>query len=388
MIAAMKITILCKYFSPRGGAQTFLLGFVRELLADGHRVRVAAMEAHGGMEGAEVRLIRVPPVGRTLRDLLFARASSRFAGADDADLIFGEQKTWGADVVRPGGGVHAEYMARIADSFPPGPLRPLRVLGKRTSPKERLNLVIERTLYLRRTPRCVIANSDMVRRELLAHYPHLAGRVEVVYNGVDCERFSPELRRHRAPVRARLGLPADAPVGVFVSHDLRRKGLPAVMGALSILQRKRGAPEVYVVVVGPAAAWARRLAARLGVEGRLRFVGARDPAPYYGAADLCVLPSHYDPCANVTMEGLACGLPAVSSMQNGAYELLTPGVDGFYVREPGDTAALAGFLEWFSDRGRLERGGQAARRLALRHTFRGQYERIMQVLERVRTEKE
>ena len=381
MIAAMRITILAKHFSPHGGAETFIMAFVRELVADGHRVRVAAMDLRGAMPGVETHVIRVPRVGRTLRDRLFAGATRRFAAQDDADLIFGEQKTWGADVVRTGGGVHKEYMRHIAASFPPGPFRSLRALGKQLSLKERLDLHIERTLYRHCLPRSVIANSDMVRRELLAHYPVLEGRVAVVYNGADCERLGPELRRHRVEVRRQLGVPEDALVGVFVSRDLRRKGLPTVLSALSILRRKTTPQDAYVIVVGPEKGWARNMALRLGVADRLRFVGvAADPSPYYGASDLNVLPSHYDPCANVTVEGLACGLPALTSMQNGAYEMLTPGVDGFYVQRASDAAGLAGFIEWFMDAEKLARASEAARALALRYTFRGQYERLMAII--------
>ena len=376
----MRITIACKYFSPRGGAQSFLLGFVRHLADQGHLVKVLTMEVKGELAGVDVQIVSLPPVPKTFRDVLFARAARDALAHDECDVSFGEQKTWGADVVRPGGGVHLEYMAQIVKSYPSASMRALASVAKRLSLKERLNHYIERKLYKAPGPRCVIANSDLVRRHLVKRYPHLDGRVTVVYNGADCRKFSPELRSHRARVRGELRIPDDAILGAFVSFDLRRKGLPTVLRSLSILKRKTVRRDAYVVVVGKKKGWAQRMARRLGVEGRVRFVGLQAPDCYYGASDLLVLPSYFDPCANVTLEGLACGLPALTSVHNGAHELLTPGRDGFYVRDPSDAAQLAGFMEYFMDPRKLAQASEAARSLALKHTARDMHEQIMEAI--------
>lgn len=377
----MKITIACKYFSPRGGAQTFLFNFVRHLLEADHRVRVITMEVEGEMEGVEAREVSMPPVPKTFRDVVFARVAQKALQEDEHDLSFGEQKTWGADVVRPGGGVHPEYIPQVIKSYPSAPMRLLRSLTKRISLKERLNLHIERKLYADPGLRCVIANAPLVKRHLLKHYPHLAGRIAVVYNGTDCERFSPRLRQqHRAEVRAELDLPDDALVGAFVSYDLRRKGVPTVLHALSILKKKYPSRSASAIVVGKRKSWADRIASKLDVTDRVRFVGPKDPERYYGASDLLLLPTYFDPCANVTLEGLACGLPAITSVQNGAHELLTPGVDGFYLSDASDGAQMAGFIEYFFDPDRLARAGKAARELALDHPLEQMFGEIMEVL--------
>ena len=377
----MNITIACKYFSPRGGAQTFLFNFVRHLLQANHRVKVITMEVEGKMDGVETQEVAMPPVPKTFRDVTFARIAQKALQEDEHDLSFGEQKTWGADIVRPGGGVHLEYIPQVIKSYPSATMRLLRSITKRLSLKERLNLHIERKLYHDPTLKCVIANAPLVKRHLLKHYPNLEGKIEVVYNGTDCERFRPELRRHRDEVRRELDIPADALVGVFVSYDLRRKGLPTVLRALSILKEKYPSRNISTIVVGKRKSWAERIAARQDVTDRIHFVGPTDPDRYYGASDLLLLPSFFDPCANVTLEGLACGLPAITSAQNGAHELLTPGVDGFYVDEASDAAQMAGFIEHFLDPEVLERSREAARQLALDHPLGRMFGEIMDILE-------
>ncbi len=373
----MKITIACKYFSPRGGAQTFLLNFVRCLVVEGHDVKVITMQVEGEMKGVETQVVSLPHMPKTFRDVAFARAVRKVLKQDDGDVSFGEQKTWGADVIRPGGGVHLEYMRQIVKSYPTPAMRALRSVTKRLSLKERLNHYIERRLYLDHRPRHVIAISQLVRRHLLKHYPGLADRVAVVYCGTDCERFNPGQRRHRQQVRGELQIPEDAVVGAFVSFDLRRKGLPTVLRGLAILKRKPSRRDAYAIVVGRRRSWAERLARRLGVQDRVRFVGIRPPDPFYGACDLLLLPSYFDPFANVVLEGLACGLPALTSAHTGAHELLTPGRNGFYVQDPSDAAQFAGFIEHFMDPGKLKEASVAARELALQHTLEHQHSEIM-----------
>lgn len=379
----MKVTICCKRFAEAGGAETFLVNFVRRLLADGHRVRVLTPHPGAGAEGADVVRLRIPPSPRALADLLLARAARSALASEDADVTFSDQKCWGAHVVRPGGGVQREYVEQREKSYR-GPLRmAVNRIGRSLSPRERLRIYVDEKLYEPPGPRCVIANSDMVRRELVRHYPHLTDRIRVVYNGADLDRFSPALKTsHRTSVRGELGIPQDALVGVFVGHDWRRKGLFAFLEALGILAR-RSAPyaparDAYGIVVGRGnSRQAEAFAQEVGAAGRVRFVGPGRPDRYYGAADLLVLPSYYDPCANVALEALACGLPVITSVFNGAFELLTPGLNGFYVQDASDSAQLAGFIEYYADGPRLEAGSGAAQALALAHPLKRMYRDIM-----------
>jgi UDP-glucose:(heptosyl)LPS alpha-1,3-glucosyltransferase len=379
----MKVTICCKQLVESGGAEAFLANFARCLLADGHQVKVLTPRAGADTEGLRVTRLRLPRVPRSLADLALARASRTALAADDADVTFSDQKCWGAHVVRPGGGVQREYVRQRQKSYRGPWQRTLNRAFRALSLRERLRIYIDDKLYEPPGPRCIIANSDMVRRELVRHHPHLTDRIRVVYNGADLDRFSPTLKSsHRTSVRGELGIPQDALVGVFVGHDWRRKGLFTFLEALGILAR-RSAPyaparDAYGIVVGRGdSRQAEAFAVEAGAAGRVRFVGPGRPDRYYGAADLSVLPSYYDPCANVTLEALACGLPVITSVFNGAFELLTPGLNGFYVRDASDSAQLAGFIEYYADGARLEAGSGAAQALALEHPLKGMYRDIM-----------
>jgi len=381
----MRITIACKQFVQKGGAEGFLVNLAGRLVADGWQVRVLTPRGDSALEGVETVRLRVPWVPRAFRDLALARAARDALARERADVTFSDQKCWGADIVRPGGGVQREYVRQRQKSYRGLAAPALNRAARALSVRERLRIHIDDRLYAPPGPKCIIANSDMVRREIARHYPHVADRVRVVYNGADCERFGPQLReQHRERVRAELGIPSDALVGVFVGHDWRRKGLHTFLEAVGILARKGAPTAAYALVVGRGRERAARaFAGRCGAGDLVRFVGPARPDPYYGAADLLVLPSYYDACANVTMEGLACGLPALTSLHNGAYELLTPGQSGFYVQDASDSAQLAGFLEHYADPEALERGSQSARALALEYPLEDQLGKVAEAIAEV-----
>jgi len=379
----MRVTICCKRFGPRGGAEAFLINFARYLVRKGHQVRALAQRTDAGVAGVEVVRLRVAAVPRAFQDLALARAAEKALTAEVTDVTLSDQRCWGAQVVRLGGGVQREFVKQRRKSYRNPLGRAVKDLRRRASIRERLRLSIEGRMYRHPALRRVIANSDMVRREVEEHFPRVAGRVRVVYNGADPERFSPELKRkHRAAVREEFRVPPDALVGAFVGHDWRRKGLFTYLEALGLLARKPTPRPVCALVVGRGnTRRARAFAGRQGVAELVRFTGDCQPDAFYGASDLLVLPSYYDPCANVTMEALACGLPVVTSAHNGAHELLTPGENGFYVQDASDADGLAKFIEHFLDEGRLAIASEAARRLALQYTLSGQYGKILEVLE-------
>ena len=69
----------------------------------------------------------------------------------------------------------------------------------------------------------------------------------MVHNAVDTARFSPALKaEHRGRVRAELGLPPEALVGIFVGTGWQRKGLYSFIEALGLLARRR--ENVYGIV--------------------------------------------------------------------------------------------------------------------------------------------
>ena len=84
---------------------------------------------------------------------------------------------------------------------------------------------------------------------------------------------------------------------------------------------------------------------RLGVAGMVTLVGHQDDVqPYYGIADVFVLPSHSEGSPNVLLEAMAAGLPVVATSVGGVPELAVNGRDAILV-DKGDISGLAAAID-------------------------------------------
>ena len=129
-----------------------------------------------------------------------------------------------------------------------------------------------------------------------------------------------------APVdRASLDTPQDAPLLLAMgrlheakAHDVALEALAKIPDAI-----------LWIAGVGPQEAKLKALAAALGVERRVRFLGWRtDASALYRTADLCVFPSRYEPLGNVVIQAWAHGLPVVAAASQGPAALIRDGEDG------------------------------------------------------------
>ncbi len=341
----MKIALLRQRVTALGGAETTLGYLVRGLAAAGHDVAVYGTEARAAAAAGlppGVSYVQVPVWGgKTLRLLSFAHNCRRLL-SQAGHVVFSLERVPGCQVYRAGDGCHREWLARRA----PYLSAPARA-AQRLSPFHRAVLLLERQMFTSPKLRRVIANSMQVAEEVIRHYKVDPARVRVIYNGLDRARFYSLDPEARLALRHSLGTPADHEVVLFVGSGFARKGLTYLLQAFGSLTDS--AADLWVVGKGHIAPF-QRLAERLRVADRVRFWGpVRDAAPFYQAATVLALPTLYDPCSNVVLEALACGLPVVTTAANGAAEFITPGANGAIISRPDDTAvlraALAGFLE-------------------------------------------
>ncbi len=161
-----------------------------------------------------------------------------------------------------------------------------------------------------------------------------AQRISVLRNGVDMTLFRP-LQHEEA--RAKLGLVR--PTLLSVGHLIERKGHHRVIEAMTTLHDL----DLMIVGEGPERGRLGALAERLGVAGRIRFAGAikQSELPlYYSAAEALVLASSREGWANVLLEAMACGTPAIASNAGGNGEVIQSREAGLItsVNTPGAVA--------------------------------------------------
>ena len=192
------------------------------------------------------------------------------------------------------------------------------------------------------TARRVIGVSDSLR-QLALKLGVPEERTVAIGNAVDSDRFKP---MDREEARARLGLPAEAPVIISVGWLIERKGFHRVIELMPDLLAKFPTL-VYLIVGGATGADSMEQSLKqqvndLGLGDHVRFIGKLPPDELkwpLSAADVFVLATRREGWANVFLEARACGLPVVTTLVDGNSEVVSKGELGILIPF-GDRDAL------------------------------------------------
>jgi glycosyltransferase involved in cell wall biosynthesis len=163
-----------------------------------------------------------------------------------------------------------------------------------------------------------------------------------VRNGRDPGVFRPSPGA-RSRIRSELGVPDDRVVVIAVSRLVRHKGYPELAAAM------RDVPDAELWVVGERLPSDRGedmldLLRNAGLGCRLRLLGYReDVASVLAAADIFVLPSHFEGLPMSVIEAMLTGLPVVATDTRGPREQVVPEVTGLLV-PPASVDPLAAAL--------------------------------------------
>lgn len=330
-----RIAFIRQRFTAFGGAEKYVHSLAGLLAGQGHEVHILARKWEtDNRDGLIFHPIRCG--GPTfLRLRRFARQADRIVRENRFDLVHSFERTWSQDIFRAGDGCHREWLLRRARVQGKG-----RELLDRYNPRHRAFLDLEARLFASPRLKIILSNSQQGREEIIRHYGLSPEKIRVVYNGLDRSRFHTGLDRHREAVRRELGLDPDEPLALFVGSGFLRKGLGELIDGLA-----RTSAKLIVVGKDHPGPFIRR-AARKKVAGRVVFLGPRkDVDRLYGAADVFVLPSWYEPFSNACLEAMAAGLPVITTRETGAAEVIREGENGFTLDFPVDPEQLGRAIE-------------------------------------------
>jgi D-inositol-3-phosphate glycosyltransferase len=218
---------------------------------------------------------------------------------------------------------------------------------------------------VRHSQRIIAATADE-RDELIRHYDALPEKIGIVPCGVNMELFRPV---DRAVARRELGL-TDGKVLLFVGRIDPLKGIDRLLRALPLLPDHEG---LRLVVIGgdensrSEVDRLRALATALGIADAVTFQGLvkHDRLPlYYGAADVCVVPSYYESFGLVALEALSCGTPVVASDVGDLRHIIRQGDTGLVVPE-NSPERLAGGIALFLDKAPRDEASIRSRRTSV-----------------------
>ena len=357
MVKPVSIAFIRQRYAQDGGAERFVSRTLEALRSRNVSLTLVTREWRGG-EGFDVITCNPFYLGRLWRDWSFARAVCRELRTRSFDLVQSHERLSCCDVYRAGDGVHREWLRQRARVLSWG-----RRLLLTVNPYHGYIRWAEKQVFTSPRLKAVICNSKMVREEIRLYFGLPDEKLQIIHNGVDTEIFHPRLKQHRADIRAKHGIPEEANLFLFVGSGFERKGVAALLEAMTQLPAS-----ACLLLVGRDKRMGkfRRHAEQLGLGGRVVFVGSQpDVRPYYGSADVLVLPTLYDPFPNVVLEAMATGLPVITSTKCGAAELVESGGGGM-VCDALDIPALARAMQSLMVPERAAGMGRAARAIAER----------------------
>lgn len=348
-----RLAFVRRGYSATGGAEAYLLRLAGALAGEGVELTLhtspdwpSCQWPHG-----EIRRIHARSPAR------FAAEFQRARRADE--IVFSFERVPDCAIFRAGDGVHAAWLDRRRAME-----LPVKTFLRRFNPKHRQLLALERAVFDPARTRVVIANSELVRGEILVHYNFPKDCIRVIRNGIPVTPWSEETRREE---RSKLGISDAEYVALFVGSGWERKGLRHAVGAAARV------PDATLLVAGSGSP-------RVPHQ-RVRYLGpvANIPALLV-AADVFILPTVYDPCSNACLEATGAGLPVITTASNGAGEVLEEGRTGTVVSAPDAIGELAGALEFWSNPERRAAARRACEATAATHSMRRNAEETLAVI--------
>ncbi|NOX63979.1 MAG: glycosyltransferase family 1 protein [Chloroflexi bacterium] len=223
----------------------------------------------------------------------------------------------------------------------------------------------------------IVAASPLEKSQMVIQYGASPQRIAIIPLAVDHRRFRP-IPQDEA--KAHIGLPTDKRLVLYVGRIEPLKGVDTLLLAMRRVFEAwpRCRKRLCLAIIGGDVKAPREqlskemirlqdLSRELGMAHLTAFLGRRnqDALPdYYSAADVVVIPSHYESFGLVALEAMSCGTPVIASRVGGLTFTVVEGVTGYQVPNGDDQAMADRILRVLQDDELRRRLGEQALELA------------------------
>jgi UDP-glucose:(heptosyl)LPS alpha-1,3-glucosyltransferase len=355
----MNIVLVRRGYSRTGGAESYLKRLGRALVERGYGTKLYTTEEWPEAEWPSGSLTRFK--ASTPWD--FAQEIQR--NQKPGEILFSLDRVFACDCYRAGDGVHRVWLERRIAHEPAWRSR-FRFLN----PKHRQILELERSLFGKAGAKKVIANSKMVKNEIVQEFGYSPDDIILIYNGLPPDELKTE-PCSRLEVRRQWELQDEEIAVLFAGSGWERKGLNYALEAVRPVRKEN----IHLLVAGSGTKPAN-------IPKNVRFLGpVTDMRSVYAASDLFLLPTIYDPFSNACLEALSFGIPVITTGSNGFAEIVESGVHGQIIDRPNDTGAIRKAIEDWSEPDRRLAARQKCVDLARQFSMDGNVEQTLEVLE-------
>ncbi len=297
----------------------------------------------------------------------FDKACNAYLQKHPTPIIFSLDRNRFQTHLRAGNGVHAAYLERRSKHE-----GLLKKISFALNPLHRTILSLEKQAFEHNDLQLLFTNSYLVKEEVLRYYQTDPKKIVVVHNGVEWNAMRDSFEKWESAKEDTLRsfhLDPTAFQFLFVGHNYTRKGLEKLLRALSLIQSEHF--QLSVVGKEKNLSYFLQLVKTLHLENKVFFWGTQPTIPFYQLADCMVIPSLYDPFANVTLEALAMGVPVISSKHNGGHEILST-ENGSVIDSLNDAEGFATLLKSALGKPKTKELSQSVRESVRHLDFSGQ----------------
>lgn len=353
----MHIALVRRHCSlKRAGAERYCVNLFRGLQKLGHRVTVIGEGIDDELrEEVEFLPVAVNKLTSWTKNRSFAENCAKLVRSKQFDVVHGLSRVEGLDTFRLTDPMQTHWVKVWYRN-------PVSRCLQHLNPRHRAIFELERRLYRPTGVRRIIVQSKLDAKLLTQYFKVDESRICRIVNGVDTQVFHPGVRQYRSQVREDLfqqfrslragssrssvsGSCVDdaSPLIAFASMDFRRKGLDSLLMAVARLKNR----DVRLVVLGAGDVVGYGLKAKaLGVGDRVLFAGRQSSIQrFYGAADLFVLPTIYEPFPNVNLEAMACGTPVITTATAGGADIIQAEENGYVIPDAWSVDPLAELID-------------------------------------------
>lgn len=242
---------------------------------------------------------------------------------------------------------------------------PFKIASKRETGgmRSKPQIMVEKLAF--RLADKIVVNSGAVKNYLIGEKIP-AKKIQIIYNGLDLERFSTE-KKNKAVICNRLGLPFSENVKfITLVANLRHKvkNQPMFLRAAQKIMQKF--PEAHFILAGEGELekYLENLAKELKIAENTHFIGRCEEIPeLLSISYACVLTSFAEGFSNSILEYMAAGKPVVATNVGGAAEAIVEGETGFLVSSDNDAELANRLIELLADEDKAERFGKRGREI-------------------------
>lgn len=242
----------------------------------------------------------------------------------------------------------------------------------------------------------IITVSHAMREDLVRHgWP--SQKISAVWNGVDPERYDPELYAKESVqrIREKYGIEQDGKMLFFLGRLTWVKGVRNIVQAMPLILEEYPNTKLVILGKGEEQNDITETANRLGIAKNVitcfDFLPEEERILHYAASDVCIFPSVYEPFGIVSLEAMSMAKPLVVGAQGVVgfrEQVLSSGPDQNGIHVNGNDAAdiAWGVKEVLRDEGRAKRWGQNGRKRVVQYfTWRKAAEQTLQIYEAVQS---